>query len=319
MLVSLIEPLNVPKELIEELAQPIKEAGHQFTYYDSKWADEAELLKRTDGSDIIMLANTPISEEVIARNPNLKLINVAFTGVDHVPVKKADEKGIKVCNAAGYANTAVAELAIAMALSLYREIGPNERDLRMAENYPGAIIGQEIRGKTVGIIGTGLIGMETARLFKAFGANLLGYDQVENAEANEIGMTYGALDEVLQQSDIVSLHLPLNDSTRHIINAEKLRQMKSSAILINIARGPIIKMDDLVGALKNEEIAGAGLDVYDIEPPLSADEPILEAPNVVLTPHIGYYTKEAMAHRARIAFDNTMNFINGEPSNLVQP
>ncbi|MGE7094430.1 2-hydroxyacid dehydrogenase [Lysinibacillus sp. NPDC048646] len=318
MLVKLLEPLNVSDSIIEKLAEPIKQAGHEFVYYNEKTTDSAELANRSEGADIIMIANNPYPTDVINQNDNLKLINVAFTGVDHVGSAHAKNQDIMICNAAGYANQAVAELTIGLVLDLYRHITQGDREIRDS-NFPGPFQGSEIKGKTVGLIGTGKIGMMTAHLFKAFGAKLVASDQSRrNPEAEDLGIEYMELDELLAQSDIVSLHIPLLPSTKGLISKEKLDVMKESAILINCARGPIVDNDALADALNEGRIAGAGIDVFDMEPPIPGDYKLLHAKNAILTPHVGFLTDEAMELRARIAFDNTIAFLEDRPQNIIK-
>ncbi|WP_446936963.1 2-hydroxyacid dehydrogenase [Lysinibacillus fusiformis] len=318
MLVKLLEPLNVSDSIIEKLAEPIKQAGHEFVYYNEKTTDRAELARRSEGADVIMIANNPYPTEVIDQNANLKLINVAFTGVDHVGIGQARNQDVMVCNAAGYANQAVAELTIGLVLDVYRHITQGDKEIH-ADNFPGAFQGSEIKGKTVGLIGTGKIGMMTARLFKAFGAKIVASDQSRrNPAAEVLGIEYMELDELLAQSDIVSLHIPLLSSTKGLISKEKLELMKESAILINCSRGPIVDNDALADALNEGRIAGAGIDVFDMEPPIPGDYKLLQAKNAILTPHVGFLTNEAMELRAKIAFDNTMAFIEGKPQNIIR-
>ncbi|WP_423188430.1 2-hydroxyacid dehydrogenase [Alkalibacterium sp. f15] len=316
MKVVLLEPLRVPKEMIEMLAQPIKELGHDFVYFDEKTTDPDELLKRSQDADIVMIANNPFPKEVVEQLDQTKLINVAFTGVDHVDRMTAKEKSIKIANAAGYSDQSVAELVIGLTLDLYRSISQGDKDIRK-DSFPGVIQGNEIRGKTVGIIGTGNIGLRTAELFKAFGANLIGYNRTEKDAAKDLGLTYLPLEELLEKSDIVSVHLPMNDETRNFLSREKLVKMKPSAVLINCARGPIIDNQALAELLNEEKLAGAGIDVFDMEPPLPNDYPLLHAKNTVLTPHVAYLTDEAMVERAEITFDNTLAFLKGQPQNIV--
>lgn len=316
MLVKLLEPLNVPNEQIEKYAQEIKDLGHEFVYYDEKTTDADELAKRSEGADVIMIANNPYPTEVINQNEQLKLINVAFTGVDHVGIADANNQDIIISNAAGYADQAVAELAIGLVLDLYRGITAGDADIRQTEPYQ-AFQGREIAGKTVGIVGTGKIGLMTAKLFAAFGAKLIGYDVSENPEAKELGLEYVSLDELMTQADIVSLHVPLIPSTRGMISAEKIALMKTDAILINTARGPVVDNDALADALNNGEIAAAGVDVFDMEPPIPGDYKLLNAKNTVLTPHVAFLSDESMERRAKIAFDNTVSFLKGNPTNVV--
>lgn len=316
MLVKLLEPLNVSDEMIEKLAQPIKELGHEFVYYNNKATEVQELIKRSEGAEVVMIANNPYSAEVINSNDHLKLINVAFTGFDHVGLKESHQQNVLVCNAAGYANQAVAELTIGLVLDVYRRISQGNSDIR-SSNYPGPFQGSEINGKKVGIIGTGKIGLMTAKLFKAFGAELIAIDFEPSDEAKELGFSFMPLDELLAEADIVSLHVPLLDSTRGMISKEKIALMKETAVLINCARGPIVDNAALAEALNEGVIAGAGIDVFDTEPALPADYPLLHAKNAVLTPHVAFLTNEAMELRAQIAFDNTLAFLKGQPQNIV--
>ena len=317
MIIKLLEPLRVPETLIEELAAPLKEAGHEFVYYDEKTTDVDELAKRSEDADIVIIANNPYPKEAFVNAENLKLIDVAFTGVDHVDQAAAKEQDVQIANAAGYSNTAVAELVIGLTLDVYRGISFGNDSIQQGEDVV-LYQGNEIRGKTVGIIGTGSIGLETAKLFKAFGVNLIGYNRSERDEAKELGLEYVSLDELMAQSDIISLHLPLNDETKNTLSRKKLEMMKESAVLINAARGPIVDNDALAELLNEGKIAGAGIDVFDMEPPIPADYPLLNAKNAVLTPHVAYLTDESMVARAHIAFDNVEKFIEGNPQNIIK-
>lgn len=317
MKVALLEPLRVSKEKIDRLAQPIRELGNEFVYYEEKTTDPDELLKRSQDADVVMIANNPYPKDVVEKLDQTKLINVAFTGVDHVSLAVAKEKRIKIANAAGYSDQSVAELVIGLTLDVYRSISQGDKDIRK-DSFPGMIQGSEIRGKTVGIIGTGNIGLKTAELFKAFGAKLIGYNRSEKEEAKALGLEYKSLDEVLSQSDIVSVHLPMNDETKNVLSREKLEKMKDSAVLINCARGPIIDNKALAELLNAGKLGGAGIDVFDMEPPLPEDYPLLHAKNAVLTPHVAYLTDEAMVARAEIAFDNTIAFLKGHPQNIIE-
>lgn len=317
MKISLLEPLRVSKEYIEELAEGIKALGHDFVYYEDKTTDAEELYQRSKDAEVVMIANNPYPKEVIDRLESTKLINVAFTGVDHIDGESAKAKGIKIANASGYSTQAVAELSIGLTLSLYRHIVQGDKDVRLAEDFPGLIQGQEIHGKTVGIIGTGAIGLQTAKLYQAFGAKIIAYNRSEKQEALDMGIEYKSLEDVFKESDIISVHLPMTSDTKHLIGKEELALMKESAILINVARGPIIDNQALADALNQESIAGAGIDVFDMEPPLPADYPLLHSKNTLLAPHVGYLTDEAMVLRAQIAFDNTIAYIKGEDKNIV--
>lgn len=318
MKIHLLEPLRVSKEKIAELAEPLIQAGHEFKYFDTKTTVVQELIERSKEADIVIIGNNPYPAEVIKANPQLKLIDVAFTGVDHVAYEVAHEMGIQIANASGYATTAISELAVGLTLALYRQIPNSDADTRLGMDFPGPFQGMEIKGKTVGIIGTGHIGIETAKLFKAFGAHLIGYSRSENNLAKEIGLEYHSLEEVLEKSDIISIHLPLNDGTKGLLSKEKLELIQDDAILINTARGAIVDNAALAQLLNDSKIAGAGIDVFDMEPPLASDYPLLHAKNTILTPHIAYLSDEAMVKRAEIAFQNVERFIEGKPQNIVK-
>lgn len=306
----LVEPLTISDEELERLSKGLKEAGNEFVAFDTKPESKEEWLERTKDADQIMLANTKMPEEVITENENLKYINIAFTGTDHVPVDLAKSKDIIVSNAAGYSDQGVAELVIGLTINLLRDIKKADWGTRNGMKTAD-FLGTEIHGKKVGIIGTGKIGLRTAELFKAFGADLYGYNRSESQEAKDLGIKFVSLDELLEVSDIVTIHLPLNDSTRDTIGEAEFKKMKESAILINCARGPIVNTKALVNALKNKEIAGAGIDVFDTEPPFSGDEPILKEDLALLTPHIAFFTKESMEKRAEIVFANARDFLQG--------
>ena len=279
--------------------------GHKFTYYNTKTTDITELIKRSKDQDIIMIANNPYPREVILQANKLKLIAVAFAGIDHVDLKTCKERNIEVLNCPNYSNVAVSELVIGLTLNLLRKI--NEADLATRNNQTGStFIGTELENKTVGIIGVGKIGNKTANLFSAFGCKVLGY---QRNPINNPNVTQVSIDELLTQSDIISLHIPSNEETYHFIDEEKINKMKPNAILINCARGAVVDNIALANTLNEERIKGAGIDVYDIEPPLNADYPLLNAKNTILTPHIAYYTKEAMIKRANIEFNNVINYL----------
>lgn len=315
MKISLLEPLGVSEELIRELSAPILERGHEFTYYPSKTTDLEELKRRSAGCEVVMIANNPYPGDVVRSADQLKLLNVAFTGIDHVGLDACKEKGVAVCNAANYSNETVAELVIGMTIHLLRKITEAERAVRSGGTSAG-LAGREIAGRTVGIIGTGRIGMITARLFQAFGAKVIAYSRTAKPEAEALGIEYKSLEEVMRESDIVSLHTPNNGSTRGMISRELIDLMKPTAIIINCARGPIIDDQALANALNEGRIAGAGVDVFNVEPPLKDDQPLLHAKNCLVTPHMAFLSEEAMIRRAHIAFQNTLAYLDGKPENL---
>jgi len=315
MNISLIEPLGVPDALIDELSAPLKKGGHTFTYYREKAADDKETARRCRGQDIVMIANSPFPDAAVRSADRLKMLAVAFTGIDHVGTAACKEKGVAVCNCAGYSDDCVAEMVIGMAISLFRKLDECGRRVREGGSSAG-LAGREIAGKTVGIIGCGRIGFKTAKLFSAFGARVVACARHERDEVKAAGIDYVPLDILLQTSDIVSLHLPNNETTRGLIGADKLALMKKDAVFINCARGPIVDNAALADALNAGLIAGAAADVFDMEPPLPADYPLLRAKNILLTPHVAYLTGEAMTRRAVIEFENVAAYLRGEVQNV---
>lgn len=312
MKISLLESLNVSESYIHQLAQPLIDKGHEFTYYPEKTSDEDELYRRAKDAHVVMIANNPLPNSVIERLETTELINIAFTGTDHVDAVLCEKKGIKIMNAAGYAVTAVSELAIGLAISLYRNIPQGDSEIRLGQEFPGKFQGAQLKNKIVGIIGTGEIGLETAKLFKAFGCQLIGYNRTQKLDAQALGMTYHSIEEVMALSDIISVHLPLTDQTHHLISGELIDLMKPDAIILNLARGPVIDNRALAQALHDGLIGGAGLDVFDCEPPLSNSDIFFDTPHTILTPHIGYLTNESMEHRAQIVFDNIQKYIESK-------
>ena len=279
--------------------------GHNFTYYNAKTTDINELIKRSKDQDIVMIANNPYPGEVIEQANNLKLIAVAFAGIDHVDLKACKERNIEVLNCPNYSNVAVSELVIGLTLNLLRNINKADSATRNSQTN-SLLIGEELNNKTIGIIGLGKIGNRTADLFNAFGCKVLAY---QRKPINNPNVTQVTLNELLSQSDIISLHIPYNEETYHFIDEDKIKMMKKDAILINCARGPVVDNIALAKALNEERIKGAGIDVFDYEPPLNADYPLLNAKNTILTPHLAYFTKEAMIKRANIEFNNVIEYL----------
>jgi len=318
MKISLLEPIGVSEELIYELASGFKEKGHEFVYYNEKTTDKKELIKRSADSDIVIIANNPYPDEVVLGAKKLKMLSIAFTGFDHVGKEALKAAKVTVSNAAGFSNESVSELVLGLAISSLRNIVLCDAATRsggsMAANK---LMGSELSGKTVGIVGTGRIGIMTAKLFSVFGCELLGYSRSERSEAKELGIKYVPLDTLLAESDIISLHTPLNGQTKGLISREKIALMKKTAVIINCARGGVIDNNALTDALNTGEIGAAAIDVFDMEPPIPSDYPLLSAKNTIFTPHIAFATKESMVKRARITFDNVYAYLDGKPKNVV--
>ena len=312
MKIVLIESLGITEEKLRPHVENLTSKGHEFISYERD-LDSEKQIQRLKDADVLMIANMPLKEEVVKACQQLKFINVAFTGVDHIPVALAQETGIAVSNASGYSNDSVAELVLGLTLSLLRKI-PQVDPLTRSGGVVGTLVGNELRGKTVGIIGTGAIGSRTAELFNAFGTKVLGYDPQEKDLPN---VTQVSLDELLEASDIISLHCPLIDSTRGLIDQAAIAKMKDGVIFINAARGPIIDSQALADALHSGKIAAAGIDVYEMEPPIPSEHPLLNAPNTILAPHIAYLSEESMEKRAKIVFDSLDSWLEGVQVNKI--
>jgi len=317
MKIVVLEGLGLPESDIREIAKPITDEGHEIVQYER--TDDVELLKqRVKDADILVIANMPLSGEIIRAAENLKYISIAFTGYDHVDLEACKERNVKVSNAAGYSTISVPELVFGMVISFLRSIHTLDRTTRDGKTKAGSTQ-KEIYGKKFGIIGTGAIGSRVAKLAIAFGATVLAYSRTEKEELKSLGVKYVTLDELLSESDIISIHTPLTKETRGLIDREKIALMKPTSILVNTARGPIVDTQALVDALKEGRIAGACLDVFDQEPPLSRDYQILSLPNTLITPHIGFATDEAMVRRAHITFsENIYNWLKGQHINKVE-
>lgn len=313
MKIVLLEDLGCSSGLMQANAEKLQKMGHEFKIF-AKTADLDTLKNEVQDADVIMLANMPLPAEVLAAAPRARFIDVAFTGVDHIPVAEARKRGIAISNASGYADEAVAELCISLMIQVLRQLGEAEDRTRTGGTKAG-LSARLIQGKTVGLIGAGAIGRRLARLLKAFGAIVIAHNRREVKDPN-IDKSV-SLDELLTTSDIVSLHTPLTPETKGMIGAKELAKMKPDAILINTARGQVVDNSALAEALNKGEISGAGLDVFDMEPPLPLDYPLLHAKNAVVTPHLAFYSEESLERRAEIVFDNLYAWLDGKQINVI--
>lgn len=313
MKLVIIEPLGVDQDKLLSMAQAVLPQDIEITYYDTRVSDTDTLINRGRDADIIAVSNLPLNADVINGCTNLKMLAVAFTGVDHIAMDACRQKGITVCNCAGYSTAAVADLVFGMVVALYRNLIPCNEAVRREGTKEG-LIGFELEGKTFGIIGTGAIGLRVASIAQAFGCRVLAYSRTKK---DVPGITYTDLETLLKNSDIVSLHTPLTPETRGLIGEKELSSMKPSAILINTARGPVVDSAALADALNCGKIAGAGVDVFEMEPPVPADHPLLNAKNLIATPHVAFATREALVKRAAIVFDDIDRWIKGTPANVI--
>ena len=304
MKIVFLEPLGLTVEAIEKACDNLKKQGHEVVVYPDR---KPELnIERAAGADVVLESNMPLRKDFFDACPNLKMLSIAFTGLDHIDMDECKRRGITVMNAAGYSTEAVAEETICMMIGLYRHVIENDRITRSCKG-PSIAPGREIAGKTVGIIGMGAIGQRTAALAQAFGCKVIAWNRTPKQVA---GVTFVDKETLLKEADIVALHIALNNETRNFLTAKDFALMKPTAIIVNAARGPVVNTADLAEALKNGVIAGAALDVYDGEPPLNSDNPLLTAPNTMLLPHIGFATKEAFELRLGIVVKNIEKFLN---------
>ncbi|MEA4921438.1 MAG: 2-hydroxyacid dehydrogenase [Clostridiaceae bacterium] len=314
MKLSILEPLGIDMAKLRSMADESVGGRMEIVCYDSRVEDAETLIERSRDSDVVVLSNFKYSREVMSHCPNLKMVCVAFTGVDHVDLEYCRDHQITVCNCAGYSTVAVADLVFGMVISLARNIPQCDAAVRSGGTKDG-LVGFELEGKTFGVVGLGAIGQRVAKIASAFGCNVLGY----NRSPKQIeGVKQVVLEELLANSDIVSLHIPQTSETVGLINRERLSLMKKNAFLINTARGPIVDSEALAWALKENIIAGAAVDVFEKEPPIAKEHPLFSAPHLLATPHVAFASKQAFEKRAVIVFENIIKWLDGKPQNVIK-
>lgn len=290
----------------------LEEAGVEIVKADmSIEMTEDHLIELLQGIDGAVVGVVPLTARVMENNPQLKVVSMHGVGVDHVDLKAASRQGIIISNCPGANDQAVADLAIGLMLSVARQIPLADKDLRSKKW--GRYTGVELWTKTLGLVGFGRIGRGVAKRAIGFDMPIIVYDPyIRQEQVTLPGVTLTTLEDVLTQSDIISLHAALTEETRHMIGEAQLRSMKPSAFLINTARGGLIEETALCRALIEKWIAGAAVDVYVDEPPWGS--PLLEAPNLITTPHIGAHTREAIERMGTIAAQNVVKALfEGEP------
>lgn len=311
MKIVIIEPLGIEKEMVEKISQE-NLPGHEIVYYETRVTDDTTLIERAKDADVLVAANLPLNRNVLSACPRLKLISVAFTGIDHLDVDYCKEKQIMICNSVGYSTIAVAEEVFGMIIGLYRHLLESDERTRRQQTKDGLNL-LEMAGKTIGVVGAGEIGQRVIKIAQAFSLKVLCYSRTERMIE---GVEFVDLDTLMKESDIITLHIPATSATHHLINAEKIALMKKDAVLINTARGAIVDSQALAEALNQDRIAGAGIDVFEMEPPIPAEHPLLNAKNTLLAPHIGFATKEALVKRAHVVFENIKKYLAGDPQNI---
>ncbi len=300
--------------------EPIEALGPS-TVWDRTTA--SELIERIGAADVVLTNKTPLPAETLAALPQLRLISVLATGVNVVDVAAATALGITVCNVPAYSTPGVAQAVFALLLELTNRTGHHNSTVQAGRwsagldfcYWDGTLV--ELAGLTLGIVGYGAIGAAVAGVGRAFGMHILANRRNATGAIAE-GGAFVDLDRLFRDSDVVSLHCPLTPDTTHLVNADRLARMKPSAYLINTARGPLVQEADLADALNTGRIAGAGLDVLSVEPPLP-DNPLLTAQNCVITPHIAWATRAARQRLIAISAANIAAFLAGSPQNVVHP
>lgn len=292
----------------------------ELTVYDR--TPEDKIVERIGEAEAIYTNKTPLSKETLIKCPNVKFIGVLATGYNVVDVAAAKEAGIIVSNIPTYGTTAVAQYTMALLLEICHHIGEHSDCVKKGDwtnnvdwcfwNYPLV----ELADKTLGVIGFGRIGQATAKIAQAFGMKILAYDEYQNKDLENEKCKYVSLEELLAESDVISLHCPLFPSTEGIISNENIAKMKNGVIIINSSRGGLIVEADLRDALNSGKVAAAAVDVVSTEP-IKMDNPLLQAKNMIITPHIAWAPKESRQRLMDIAVDNLVQFLGSNPVNVV--
>jgi D-3-phosphoglycerate dehydrogenase len=294
----------------------LKALGTISVYNDIPKSME-ELTKHIGDNDVIIDGWSDITREVIDKASNLRMISVWATGHDYIDVQAASEKGITVTNVPGYASQAVAEHTLALLFAVAKRIPEADRFVKSGNWGWEPFRSIELRGRTMGVIGTGHIGELVAKFAQCLGMEVIAYTKHPSAErARKLGVRFVDLETLLRRSDVISIHVPANDETQKLIGSEQLELVKKGVIIINTARGKIIDQDALVQALRDGVVAGAGIDSLQEEPP-AKDNPLFAMENVVLTPHVAFHTTEALRRCTDMCIANIENWIRRTPQNVV--
>jgi glycerate dehydrogenase len=299
----------------------IKQFGN-LTVYDRTDYEVSSIIKNIGSAEIVYTNKTPLSKDVLIKVPSVRYIGVLATGYNIVDIATAKELGISVTNIPTYGTTSVAQFTFALLLELCHHVGAHSEAVYKGAwsespdfcfwSYP--LI--ELAGKTIGLIGFGRIGQLTAKIAQSFGLKVIVYDIFQNPKLENENCKYVSLDVLLDKSDVISLHCPLSESTREIINKNSINKMKDGVLIINTSRGPLINEIDLCNALNAGKVGGAALDVVS-EEPIKEDNALLKANNCLMTPHIAWAPKESRLRLMTIAVDNLRAFLKGEPINIV--
>lgn len=313
---KLLVSYKIPYEGIKHL-----EKDFEIIYPSKPFFTKDEIIARIDDCDVLLsIFSMPVDRDIILAARNLKLISNYGVGYNNIDINAANERGITVCNTPESVCNPTAELTLGLILSLSRRIAECNHLLRTEEDFKWGVmnnLGSGLRGKTLGIIGMGKIGIAVSKLAKAFGLKVIynKRNRFDKEQESSLDIEYSSFNELLSNSDIISLHTPLNEETRYLIGLKELNQMKSSAFLINTARGPVVNEKDLVCALNNNIIKGAALDVFEDEPHINPGLKLLN--NVIIVPHIGTASIDSRIEMGKEAGENIINFFNESPTNIV--
>ncbi|MFX1598720.1 MAG: hydroxyacid dehydrogenase, partial [Promethearchaeota archaeon] len=302
----------ITESIHEDGIRMLKDAG--FEIEEALNVPHEGLKERIKDFDVIIVrSKTNVNKEIIEAGRNLKMIARAGIGLDNIDLETAEKHNINVANVPGASTESVAELVFALILSLFRHVTRADKTLKEGKWIKKELLGNELKGKSIGIIGFGRIGQKIAKIAKAFEMNVLCYDVLESClskaremEVEDYGPAKNGLYELLEKSDIITLHVPLVPQTHHLIGREEMKLLKNGAYIINTARGGVVDDDALYDALRSGKLGGAGLDVYEKEPP--RDSPLIELTNVVSTPHIGASTLEAQRAVGTVLAERIIDF-----------
>ncbi|MCK4976128.1 MAG: hypothetical protein KAS36_04280 [Anaerolineales bacterium] len=304
-------------DFVFENRDDIQLQGFNFSIYPPLRTGD-EIVAAATGADILCMRDQfgQVTREVFERLPDLKLVVTRSVGYEHIDLEEAARRDIPVCHIPDYGAHMIAEQAFALLLGLARNVVKGNQRYQNEHLFSDkGLRGIELYGKTLGVVGTGRIGLHCIRIAKGFGMRVIAQDVFENASAaRELGFTYLPFEDLLTQSDFVSLNVSLNESTHHLINSESLALMKHGAILVNTARGAVVDTQTLVASLRSGHLGGAGLDVLEDERDTYHD---FSGLNVVVTPHLGWYTDGAVARILKITFEILSSFERGEIINRV--
>lgn len=305
MKIVVAEGLGVAKEHIEEVAKEYIKSDAELVICEDRAVTEEELFARIADADIIVEVNQPLGRALLERCEKLKLIAVAFAGIDHIDTAACEELGIRVANCPGYSASAVAELVFGLLTAVKRNLIAFDAETRKG-GVRGSFVGTEISGKKFGIVGFGHVGKLVAKIAAAYGCEVFACTRTPQ-QWN--GVTFLPLEELLKTCDIVSLNLPLTAESKGMIGEKEIAMMKDGAILINTARGPVVDSVALANAVESGKLAGAGIDVFETEPPIAEDHVLFGCDRIVVAPHIGFATEEAFENRLRMSFRNIAAFL----------